>query len=87
MGTEVTQVLQVRFRTIDGPTFFWRYILRMIRLDVPEVCSSISQPELRRHRSCVEDVLVLAVIGRCALVVRLGVGGGRNQTGLGQIHL
>ncbi len=52
----------------------------MIRLDVPEVCSSISQPELRRHRSCVEDGLVLAVIGRCVLVVRLGVGGGRLQT-------
>ncbi len=37
----------------------------MTRLDEPEVCSSISQPELRRHRSCVEDGLVLTVIGRC----------------------
>ncbi len=51
------------------------------RLDVPEVCSSISQLELRRHRSCIEDGLVLAVIGRCALVVGLGVGRGRIQTG------
>ncbi len=31
--------------------------------------------------SCVEDGLVLAVIGRCALVAWLGVGGGRSQTG------
>ncbi len=81
MGTKVTQVLQGRFRTIDGPTVFLKWILGVTKLDVPEVCSSISQPELRRHRSCVEDGLVLAVIGRCALVDRLGVGGGRIQTG------
>ncbi len=37
---------------------------------MPEGCSSISQPELRRHRSCVEDGLFLAVIGRCAIVDR-----------------
>ncbi len=45
----------------------------MTRLDVPAVCCSISRPELKRHRSCVEDVLVLAVIGRRALVARLGL--------------
>ncbi len=39
---------------------------------MPEVCSKISQSELRRHRSCVEDGLVLAVIGKCALLVRIG---------------
>ncbi len=49
--------------------------------------SRISQCELRRHRSCVEDGLVPAVIGRSALVARLGVGGGRSQAGLGQLHL
>ncbi len=49
----------------------------MTRLDVPEVCSSVSQPELRRRRSCVEDDLVLAVIGKFALLARLGAGGGR----------
>ncbi len=38
------------------------------------------------HRSCVEDVLVLAVIGRCALLARLGDVGGRIQTGLGQLE-
>ncbi len=36
------------------------------------VCSSISLPGQRRHRSFVEDGLVLAVFGRCALVDRLG---------------
>ncbi len=46
-------------------------------MDVQEVCSRISQPELRRHRSCVKDGLVLAVIGRCALVDRLLVDGRR----------
>ncbi len=43
--------------------------------------------ELRRHRSCIEDGLVLAIIGRCALLARLGVGGGKSQTGLDQLHL
>ncbi len=47
---------------------FLKIDTEVTRLDVPEVCSSISQPELRRHRPCVEDGLVLAVIGRCALV-------------------
>ncbi len=42
------------------------------------ICSSISRHEQKRHRSCVEDGLVLAVIGRCALVAPLGVGGGRE---------
>ncbi len=39
------------------------------------------------HRYFVEDGLVLAVIGRCALVDRLGVGGGRIQTGKDQLLL
>ncbi len=55
--------------------------LRVTRLDVLEVCFRISQSERRRLRSCVEDGLVLTVIGRCALVDWLGVGGGRIQTG------
>ncbi len=63
MGTEVTQVLQGRFRTNDGPQ------------------------GQKRHRSFVEDGLVLAVIGRRALVDRLGVGGGRIQTGYDQLLL
>ncbi len=46
----------------------------MPRLVVLEVCSSISPPGQKRHRSFVEDGLVLALIGRCALVDRLGVG-------------
>ncbi len=65
-------MLQERFRTIDGSTVFLRKILRVTRLDVPAALSIISRPELRRHCSCVEDVLVLAVIGRRALVARLG---------------
>ncbi len=82
MGAVVTQVLQGRFRTNDAPTFFYlRLILRVTRLDVLEVCSIISQAERRRHRSCVEDGLVLAVIAKCVLVDRLGVGGGKIQMG------
>ncbi len=42
------------------------------RLEVPAVCSSISRREWKRHRSCVEDGLVLALIGRCALVAGSG---------------
>ncbi len=75
MGTEIRQVLQEKIRTIDGPT------VRVTVLDVSAACSSISRPESKRHRSCAEDGLVLAVIGRCALIVRLGVGGGRSQMG------
>ncbi len=37
MGTEVTQVLQVRFRTNDGQTVFWRWKRRVPRLGVLEV--------------------------------------------------
>ncbi len=37
-----------------------------------EVCYRISLSGQRRHRFCVEGGLVLAVIGRCALVDRLG---------------
>ncbi len=51
----------------------------MPRLGVPAVCSSISRPDLKRHRSCVEDGLVLAVIGRCALVARFGADGRRDR--------
>ncbi len=36
----------------------------MPRLGVLEVCSSISPPGQKRHRSFVEDGLVLATIGR-----------------------
>ncbi len=64
-------MLQERFWTIDSVT----------RLEVLAICSSISLHELRRYRSCVEDGLVLAVIGRFAHVALLGVGGGRIQTG------
>ncbi len=39
------------------------------------------------HRSCAEDGLFLAVIGRCALVARLGADGGSSQTVEGQLHL
>ncbi len=63
-------MLQERFWTIDIVT----------RLEVLAICSSISLYEPKRHRSCVEDGLVLAVVGRCALVARLGVGGRRSQT-------
>ncbi len=51
----------------------------MTRLEVPAIYSSISRREPKRHRSCVEDGLVLAVIGRCALVALLGVGGDEPQ--------
>ncbi len=73
MGAKITQVLQERFRTIGGPM--------VTGLDVPEVRSSISRPELRKRRFCIEDGLVIPLIGRRALVDRLGVGGGRIQTG------
>ncbi len=43
--------------------------------------TSISPHGQKRQRSFVEDGLVLAVIGRRALVDRLGVGGGRIQPG------
>ncbi len=36
------------------------------------MCSSVSQPGQKRHRPFAEYGLVLAVIGRCALVARLG---------------
>ncbi len=72
MGTEVTQVLQGRFRTIDDPTVLRGYILGVTRLDVPAVCCSILRPQLKRHRTCVEDGLVLAVICSRALVARFG---------------
>ncbi len=67
MGTEIAQVLQGIFRAIDGPTVF----LKIDTEGDKARCSSISQLELRRHRSCVEDSLVLAVNGRCSLVARL----------------
>ncbi len=53
------------------------------RLVVQGVYSRIffSESGQRMHLSCVEDGLVLAVIGRCALLDRLQVGGGRIQTG------
>ncbi len=79
MGTEVTQVLQGRFRTIDSPTIF----LKIDTEDDKTRCAgslfqnltirTVKAPRLRVRR--------LTVIGRCALVVWLGVGGGRIQTG------
>ncbi len=83
MGTEIKQVLQKIFRTIDGQT----EIKRVARLDVPAVCSSFSQTEPKCYRSCVKEGLILAVIERCALVARLGVGGERSQTGYAQFYL
>ncbi len=62
----------------------WTVQLRVLGLEAPAICSSISLHAQKMHRFCIEDVLVLAVIGRCALVARLGVGGGRKQTGLDQ---
>ncbi len=41
----------------------------------------------RTEYAPLEDGLVLAVICRCALLARIVVGGGRNQTGLGQLNL
>ncbi len=60
---------------------------RLTTLDVPAVCSSFSQSEPKRYSSGVEDGLVLAVIGRYALVARLRVGGERSQTGYAQLYL
>ncbi len=37
---------------------------RMKRLDVPAICSTISRPRPKRYHSCVEEGLILAVIGR-----------------------
>ncbi len=69
-------VTEIRFRTIDGPTVcFLKKDTEGDKTSGAEVCSSISQPELRRHFFCVEGGLVLAVIGRCALVARIVVGG------------
>ncbi len=81
MGTEITQVLQGRFRTIDVPTVFLKIDTEG---DKTRCAGSLFQnftTELRRHRSRVEDGLVFAVTSRCALVVRLEVGGGGIQTG------
>ncbi len=71
MGTEVTQVLLGRFRTKA----------RVPRQDVLEICSSISPHGQKRHRSFIEDDLVLAVVGTRVLVDWPGVGGGRIQPG------
>ncbi len=76
MGKEVTQVLQGRFRTNDGPTVF----LKIETEDAKTRCAgSLLQHFTTRTEKA--DGLVFAVIGRCALVDRLGVGGGRIQTG------
>ncbi len=40
-----------------------------------------------RHRSCIEDGMVLSVVCRCALLARLGVDGGRGQAGYVQLQL
>ncbi len=67
-------MLSERIRTIDDP-------LRAKRLKATAICSSISRQEQKMHLSCVEDGLVLAVIGRCAPLARLGVGEGRRPMG------
>ncbi len=72
---------------ISDHWFFLRKTLRVTRLEVPAIYSSISRHEQKTHRSCAEDGLVLAEIGRCALVDRLGVGGGRSEMGQGPLHL
>ncbi len=46
--------------------------MRVTIVEVPTICSSVSRHDPKRHRSFVEDGLVLAVIGRCALLVRIG---------------
>ncbi len=87
MGTEITQLLQERFRTTDGP------LTVLLKIDTEgdktRCAGNLFQyftiwtekaPLLRRRR------LGLAVIGRCALVARLGAGGGRSHTGWGQLH-
>ncbi len=81
MGTEVTQVLQGRFRTNDGPTVFLKVDTEGDKTKCAGSLFQYFMIRTERHRSCVEDGLVLAVMGRCALVVQLGVGGGRIQTG------
>ncbi len=48
---------------------------------MPAIGSSISLHAQKMRRFCFEDGLVLAVIGRCAHVDRLGADGGRIQTG------
>ncbi len=78
-GTELTQVLQERFRNIDGSTVFWRQALRVTRLEVPTIYFIISPHQQKMRHSCVEGGFVLVVIGRCTLVARFRVGGGRSQ--------
>ncbi len=43
------------------------------------ICSSISRQEQKMHHSCVLGGLALAIIWRCALLARTGVGGGRSR--------
>ncbi len=74
MGTEVTQVLQGRFRTNDGPTVF----LKMETEGAKTRCAGSLFQYLTTRT---EKAPLLVVIGRCALVDRLRVGGGKIQTG------
>ncbi len=69
------------FEPMTVQLFFFKWRRRVPRLGVQEVCSSISPHGQKKHRPFVEDGLVLAIFGRCALVDGLGVGGGRIQTG------
>ncbi len=69
-------MLQERFWTIDGPTGF-------LEIDT-EGDKTICTGSLFQYFTTLKEkapTYVLAVIGRYALVARLGVGGGRSQTG------
>ncbi len=75
-----------RCRTIEGPTV----VLKTVILDDMTKCAfnliHFYGHEQKTNRPCFENGLVLAVICRCALLPQLGVGGVRNQAGIGQLH-
>ncbi len=54
------------------PFFKDRHWGGVTRIETLAIYSSISRYEKKMLRSCTKDGLVLAVIGRCALVARLG---------------
>ncbi len=70
-GTEITQVLQGRFWTIEGPTVFLK---TGTEGDITRGAGNLFQ---EIHRFVVEGGSVLAVICGCVLSARLGVGRGR----------
>ncbi len=73
--TEFTQVLQERLRTTGGPTVFLKTNTEVDKTKGAGSCFSIAW-----------HYFAFAVNWRCGLSVRLGVGGGRKQKGLGQRH-